>query len=225
MAATAPPTTSPITPTGADSYLNGEAFIIWSDYGNPGRSRLREPADDGADHKLIPSLERFVSRERRLPALREVGMSRVTIVRLGMIGLGGGRLRGRGRQKADARLRRSRRRGAMTGARRNARTRRRSRRDAAHGADLRADGDGGRHDVRDRGPLHRRGRDAAGGRAVRRGDGARSRRLHPRLRLPGRRLPGERLHRSASSADRRAASSTSPAIRRGSSRTSTRSSR
>jgi hypothetical protein len=25
-----------ITPTGADSYLNGEAFIIWSDYGNPG---------------------------------------------------------------------------------------------------------------------------------------------------------------------------------------------
>jgi hypothetical protein len=25
-----------ITPTGADSYLDGEAFIIWSDYGNPG---------------------------------------------------------------------------------------------------------------------------------------------------------------------------------------------
>ncbi len=25
-----------ISPTGADSYLNGEAFIIWSDYGNPG---------------------------------------------------------------------------------------------------------------------------------------------------------------------------------------------
>jgi hypothetical protein len=25
-----------ITPTGADSYLNGEAFIIWSDYGTPG---------------------------------------------------------------------------------------------------------------------------------------------------------------------------------------------
>ncbi len=25
-----------ITPTGADSYLGGEAFIIWSDYGNPG---------------------------------------------------------------------------------------------------------------------------------------------------------------------------------------------
>ena len=25
-----------ITPTSADSYLNGEAFIIWSDYGNPG---------------------------------------------------------------------------------------------------------------------------------------------------------------------------------------------
>lgn len=25
-----------ITPTSADSYLNGEAFILWSDYGNPG---------------------------------------------------------------------------------------------------------------------------------------------------------------------------------------------
>ena len=25
-----------ITPTSADSYLNGEAFMIWSDYGNPG---------------------------------------------------------------------------------------------------------------------------------------------------------------------------------------------
>jgi hypothetical protein len=25
-----------ITPTNADAYLDGEAFIIWSDYGNPG---------------------------------------------------------------------------------------------------------------------------------------------------------------------------------------------
>ena len=25
-----------ITPTNADAYLGGEAFIIWSDYGNPG---------------------------------------------------------------------------------------------------------------------------------------------------------------------------------------------
>ena len=186
-----------ITPTSADSYLERRGLHHLVGLRQPGRSRLREPGDDGAGDELSgpersrePPAAAGTSRGRHV-ARRPSSVRGLLVWRRSAAEEGRSRATAAGVTGAD-RAAPPKVDGAADG--RDRRTPDERRR--GDGADLRADGDRGRHDVRDRGPLHRRGRDAALGRAVRRGDGARPRRLQPRLRLPGRRLPGEHLRRS-----------------------------
>ena len=208
-------------PCGGDSSRSGVAAVValgrspWRRCGGAGRTERSRPRPEASPCMRSPNPSSRVvdvaCRPSRVAGRRSVRVGR----RTPRIGHAGGQRRARARRVG-------RRRRCLRSVRRRWRSGRRA-------PELRADRRLGRHDVRHRGPLHRVGRDAALGRALRGGDGTRPRGLQPRLQLPG-----EPSARRASTATRRSRrrpmavrsnASTSRASRPPSSRTSTRSSR